>query len=84
MPATSTSRALQGSTLRSQRSCRRSLWPLCTMNRSVAIAAPQGPPALTSQAWLQASQDRQGERDQAGEDETRIQTEQVVSSTPGL
>ena len=48
---------------------------LATMHhdRSVAIAAPQGPPALTSQAWLQASQDRQGERDQAGEDETRIQ-----------
>ena len=48
---------------------------LATMHhdRSVAIAAPQGPPALTSQAWLQASHDRQGERDQAGEDETRIQ-----------
>ena len=49
---------------------------LATMHhdRSVAIAAPQGPPALTSQAWLQASHDRQGERDQAGEDETRIQS----------
>ena len=48
---------------------------LATMHhdRSVAIAAPQGPPALTSQAWLQASQDRRGDRDQAGEDETRIQ-----------
>ena len=47
---------------------------LATMqhDHSVALVAPQGPPALTTQAWLTAAEMGQGEAQPAEEEENRI------------
>ena len=84
MPATSTSRALQGSTPRSQRSCRRSLWPLCTMidrwrsqllkDLQLLLHKPGSRhPKIAKENVIKLEKMRRGSK-----------TEQVVSSTPGL
>ena len=84
MPATSTSRALQGSTLRSQRSCLQSLWPLCTMigrwrlrllkDLQLLLRKPGSRlPKIAEEIVIKPEKMRRGSK-----------TEQVASSTPGL
>ena len=84
MPATSTSRALQGSTLRSQRSCRRSRWPLYTMidrwrsqllkDLQLLLHKPGSRrPKIAKENVIKLEKMRRGSK-----------TEQVVSSTPGI
>ena len=84
MPATSTSRALQGFTLRSQRSCLRSPWLLCTMidrwrlrllkDLQLLLRKPGSRlPKIAEEIVIKLEKMRRGSK-----------TEQVVSSTPGL